>query len=77
MYGPVPGGLAGKESACNEGDLGLTSGLGRSPGEGKGYPLQYPDLGELHVVHGVARSRTLLRDFHFSLCRIQLMWQHE
>ena len=32
---------AGKESACNEGQLGLIPGLGRSPGEGKGYPLQY------------------------------------
>ena len=31
---------AGKESACNAGDLGLIPGLGRSPGEGKGYPLQ-------------------------------------
>ena len=39
VYGPVPGGLAGKESACNEGDLGSIPGLGRSPGEGKGYPL--------------------------------------
>ena len=36
-----PGGSAGKESACNVGDLGLIIGLGRSPGEGKGYPLQY------------------------------------
>ena len=35
------GGSAGKESACNVGDLGLISGLGRSLGEGKGYPLQY------------------------------------
>ena len=34
----------GKESACNEGDPGLIPGLGRSPGEGKGYPLQYSDL---------------------------------
>ena len=34
-------GSAGKESAFNEGDLGLIPGLGRSPGEGKGYPLQY------------------------------------
>ena len=39
-YG-FPGGSAGKESACNAGDLGLIPGLGRSPGEGKGYPLQY------------------------------------
>ena len=36
-----PGGSAGKESACSEGDLGLIHGLGRSPGEGIGYPLQY------------------------------------
>ena len=36
-----PGGSAGKESACNAGDLGLIPGLGRSPGEGRGYPLQY------------------------------------
>ena len=34
----------GKESACNAGDLGLNPGLGRSPGEGKGYPLQYSGL---------------------------------
>ena len=35
------GGLDGKESACNVGDPGLIPGLGRSPGEGSGYPLQY------------------------------------
>ena len=39
-----PGGSAGKESSCNVGDLGLIPGLGRSPGEGKGCPLQYSDL---------------------------------
>ena len=39
-----PGGSAGKESTCNAGDLGSISGLGRSPGEGKGYPLQYSGL---------------------------------
>ena len=37
-------GLAGKESACNAGDLGLIPGLGRSPGERKGYLLQYSGL---------------------------------
>ena len=37
-------GSAGKESACNVRDLGLIPGLGRSPGEGKGYPLQYSGL---------------------------------
>ena len=36
-----PGGSNGKESACNTGDLGSIPGLGRSPGEGNGYPLQY------------------------------------
>ena len=39
-----PGGSGGEESACNEGDLGLIPGLGRSPGEGNGYPLQYSYL---------------------------------
>ena len=39
-----PGASAGKESACSEEDLGLIPGLGRSPGEGKGYPLQYSGL---------------------------------
>ena len=39
-----PCGSAGKESACNAGDLGSIPGLGRSPGKGKGYPLQYSGL---------------------------------
>ena len=44
MSRAFPCGSAGKESACNEGDLGSIPGLGRSPGEGKGYPLQYSGL---------------------------------
>ena len=40
-----PCGSAGKESACNAGNLGSIPGLGRSRGEGKGYPLQYSGLG--------------------------------
>ena len=40
----LPGSSAGKESACNVGDLGLVPGLERSPGEGNGYPLQYTGL---------------------------------
>ena len=40
----LPCGSAGKESTCNVGDLGSIPGLGRSPGEGKGYPLQYSGL---------------------------------
>ena len=49
------------------GDLGLIPGLGRSPGEGKGYPLQYSGLENSMdcIVHGVAKSRTRLSDFHF------------
>ena len=39
-----PGGSAGKESSCNMEDLGSIPGLGRYPGERKGYPLQYPGL---------------------------------
>ena len=39
-----PGSSAGKESFCIAGDPSLISGLGRSPGEGKGYPLQYSGL---------------------------------
>ena len=64
-----PCGSAGKESACNVGDLGLVPGLGRSPGEGKGYPLQYSGLENSMdcIVHGVAKSLTRLSDFCFSL----------
>ena len=49
-----PGGSAGKESACNVGDLDSTPGLGRSPGEGKGYPLQFSGLENSmdYIVHG-------------------------
>ena len=61
-----PCGSAGKESACNAGDLGLIPGLGRSSGEGKGYPLQYSGLENSmdHIVQGVAKSQTQLSDFH-------------
>ena len=55
----------GKESSCNAGDTGLISSLGRSPGEGNGYPLQYSclenpmDRGAWQAaVHGVAKNRT-------------------
>ena len=63
---------AGKESACNVGDLGLIPGLGRSPGQGKGYPLQYSDLENSMdcLVQGVAKSWTQLVTFtslHFQL----------
>ena len=65
-------GSDGKESACSSGDLGwedlsLIPGLGRSPGEGNGYPLEYFDLENSMdcIVHGVTKSWTRLSDFHF------------
>ena len=62
-----PCGSAGKESACNVRDLGSIPGLGRSSGEGKGYPLQCSGLENSMdgMVHGVAKSWTQLSDFHF------------
>ena len=80
-------GSAGKESACNVGDLGSIPGLGRSPGEGKGYPLQYYGLENSMgcTVHGVAMSQTQLNHFHFhspgnldsSLCFLQPSVPHD
>ena len=62
-----PGGSAGKESPSNAGDLGLIPGLGRSPGEGKGYPLQYSGLENSMDcrLHGVTNSQIWLSNFHF------------
>ena len=56
-----------KESTSNAGDLGSILGLGRSPGEGKGYPLQYSGLEKFMdwIVCGVAKNWTQLSDFHF------------
>ena len=61
-----PDSSAGKESACNVGDQGLIPGLGRSPGDGKGYPLQYSGLENSmdYTVYGVAKSRTELSLSH-------------
>ena len=58
VYMGFPGGSAGKESACNVGDLGSIPGLGRYPGEGKAYPLQYSDLENSMdcIVHGVRKD---------------------
>ena len=67
------GGSDGKESTCNEGDLGPVPGLGRPPGEGSGYTLQYSGLEKSMgrgawqaKVHGVAKSRTWLSNFDFT-----------
>ena len=63
------GGSDGKESACSEGDLGSIPGLGRSPGEGNGNPLQCSCLENSMdrgvwwaIVHGVTKSQTRLVD---------------
>ena len=62
-----PYGSAGKESAFNAGDLDLISGLGRSPGEGKGYPLQCSGLENSMdcIVLGVAKIGHNWATFHF------------
>ena len=64
-----PCGSAGEESTCNSGDLGLIPGLGRSPGDGKGYPLQYSGLENSMDcrVHIIAKSWTQLSNFHFTV----------
>ena len=64
-----PRGSAGKESACNVGDLGLIPRLGRSPGKGKRYPLQYSGLENSMdcIVHGIAKSWARLSNFHFHM----------
>ena len=70
MHQGFPGGSEVKASACSAGDLGSIPGLGRSPGEGNGNPLQYSclenpmDGGAWWITfHGVAKSRTRLSDF--------------
>ena len=68
-----PCGSAGKESACNAGDLGSIPGLGRSPGAGKGYLLQYSSLENStgYKVHGVAKSWTRLRAISRSVAMVK------
>ena len=76
-----PGGSDGKESARNERDLGSIPGLGRSSGDGNSYPFQYSGLENSRdrgawqsIVHGVAKSRTRLNAFQFSLVTKQQQW---
>ena len=69
-------GSADEESACNVGDLGLIPGLGRSPGEGKGYPLHYFGLENSRdcIIHVVVKSQTQLSDFHFQVYNIVIQY---
>ena len=68
VYIDFPDGSAGKESTCSGGDPGSIPGLGRSPREGNGYPLQYSGLENPMdcIVDGVTKSLTRLRHFHFT-----------
>ena len=70
----VPDSSVGKESTCNAGDPVLIPELGRSSGQGKGYPLHYCGLENSMdcVVRGIAKSRTRLSDFHFQGCILLL-----
>ena len=76
FYRGFPGSSAGKESVCNERDLGLIPGSGRSPGKGNSYSLQYSCLenpmdrgGWQATVHGVTKSWTQLSNWHFHFQR--------
>ena len=86
-----PGGSNGKESACNAGDPGLIPGLGRSPGEGNGYPLQYswPSLVAQLVKNLPAMQETLVQSLgqedplekematHSSILAWRISWTEE
>ena len=81
-----PDSSVGKESACNAGDLGLILGLGRSPGEGKGYPLQFSGLENSMdcIVDRLTKSpdaadwlSLLLFTFSEKVCLDCLFWQYQ
>ena len=72
-----PRGSAGKESTRNAGNLGSIPGLGRSPREGRGHPLQYSGLENCvdYIVHGVAKRQTTLSNFYFHFhSPFNLLW---
>ena len=90
MFSNVSDSSIDKESACNERDPGLIPGFWRSPGEGKGYPLQFLENSRDYTVHGVANCWTRLSNFHscfllYSLSSVQFsrsvmsnsLWPHE
>ena len=72
-----PGGSNSKEFACNAGDPGSIPGLGRSPGEGNDYPLQYScpenplNKGTWWVtVRRITKSRTQLSDYYYTYTQL-------
>ena len=77
-FSGFPCGSAGKEPTCNVGDVGSVPGLGRSPGEGNGYPLQYSGQENSMdcIVHGVTKCRTQLSNFHYSIVAVD-EWMRE
>ena len=70
----IPGGSAGKESICNAGDLGSIPRLGRSAGEGRGYPLQYSGLENSTdcTVHGGHKELDTTEQLHFHFSEIYI-----
>ena len=70
-----PDGSAVKESACNVGDLGSVPGLGKSPGEGKGYPLQYSSLENSmdYTVRGGRKESDTTEQLFFSCFRAKIV----
>ena len=67
-----PFGSAGRESTCKAGDLGLIPGLGRSPGEGKGYPLQYSTLENSKDYSPWGRKKSNTTNSHFTSLNKQM-----
>ena len=64
----------------NAGDSGSIPGLGRSPGEGNSYPLQYPGREKKVmdcIVHGIAKSQTQLSDFHFHFNTVPISFLYD
>ena len=66
--------LSGKESACSVGDLGLVPGLGRSPGKGKGYPLQYFGLENSTYSPWGCKESDTTEGFHFLFILLSVLY---
>ena len=78
MYMGFPDDSDSKESACNAGDSGSVPGLGRSPGEGNGYPLQHSGQKSSmdSIVHRVAKSLTLLKPLTINFLYLPGVFSH-